>query len=192
MPARPEGLTDDDITRGMYRWAEAPEGPALRATILFSGTGWSAAAAARDELAERWGVAAELWSVTSWKRLREEAMEAERSNRLRADGEERVPVVTELLDDTAGPVVAVTDFMRAVPDQISRWVPRSYTSLGTDGFGRSDTREALRRYFETDSAHVVVAVLSALAESGDVESEVVTKATAEHGIDRDVAPPWTR
>ncbi|MGH9138465.1 MAG: pyruvate dehydrogenase (acetyl-transferring), homodimeric type [Acidimicrobiales bacterium] len=195
MPPKPEGV-DDAIVRGMYRWADAPDGrdagTALRATILFSGTAWGAAAAARDELAEKWGVAAELWSVTSYKHLREEALAVERWNRLHSDADPRTPWVTEQLESSVGPVVAVTDFMRMVPDQIARWVPRQYTSLGTDGFGRSDTREALRRFFETDSAHVVVAVLAALAEAGDVEPEVVTKAAAEHGIDRDVDPPWLR
>jgi pyruvate dehydrogenase E1 component len=103
-----------------------------------------------------------------------------------------VPYVTELLGDGAGPVIAVTDYMRAVPDQVSRWIPRPWVSLGTDGMGRSDTREALRRFFEVDGAHVVVATLAALAEAGDVEPQTVLKAAADHGIDRDIAPPWVR
>ena len=139
-----------------------------------------------------YGVAAELWSATSYKRLREEALAAERWNRLHPDAEPRTPLVTAKLADSAGPVVAVTDFMRAVPDQVSRWVPGRYTCLGTDGFGRSDTREALRRFFEIDAGHVVVAVLSALAEDGQLDPEVAVKAAADHGIDRDAAPSWTR
>jgi pyruvate dehydrogenase E1 component len=193
MPARPEGVTDADIYRGIYHWAPAPAGDLpLRATILFSGSAQGAARAAADELAEKHGVACELWSVTSYKRLREEAMACERWNRLHAGDDPRTPVVTELLSKAAGPIVAVTDFMRAVPDQVSRWVPGHWTSLGTDGFGRSDTREALRRFFETDAAHVVVATLAALAESGDVEPATVLKAAADHGIDRDVDPSWVR
>jgi len=192
MPPVPDGVGDDDIVRGLYRWAPAPEGPPLRATILFSGSAQGAARAAAAELAERHGVAAELWSATSYKKLREEALACERWNRLHPEAAPRTPLVTELLDAAAGPVVAVSDYLRAVPDQVSRWVPRPWTSLGTDGFGRSDTREALRRFFEVDAGHVVVAVLAALADSGDVDPNVVAKAAADHGIDRDTAPSWTR
>jgi pyruvate dehydrogenase E1 component len=193
MPARPEGVTDDDICSGLYRWAAAPDGDQpLRATIVFSGSAQGAARAAASELADAYGVACDLWSATSYKRLREEAMACERWNRLHPDAEPRVPYVTELLGDGAGPVIAVTDYMRAVPDQVSRWIPRPWVSLGTDGMGRSDTREALRRFFEVDGAHVVVATLAALAEAGDVEPQTVLKAAADHGIDRDIAPPWVR
>ncbi len=108
----------------------------------------------------------ELWSATSFKALREEAMSVERWNRLHPGEEQRVPLVTRLLEETSGPFVAVTDNMRAVPDQVSRWVPRPYLSLGTDGFGRSDTRAALRRLFETDKEHVVLGVLTALHRDG--------------------------
>jgi pyruvate dehydrogenase E1 component len=192
MPARDASVTDDDIVSGLYRWAAAPEGQKLRATILFSGSAQGAARAAADELAERYGVAAELWSATSYKRLREEALEVERWNVLHPEADPRTPEVTRKLADAGGPVVAVTDFVRAVPDQISRWVPGAYTSLGTDGFGRSDTREALRRFFEVDAGHVVVAVLSSLAEAGELDPEVVLKAAADHDIDREVAPSWHR
>jgi pyruvate dehydrogenase E1 component len=101
-----------------------------------------------------------------------------------------MPRVTELLEGD-GPVIAVTDFMKAVPDQIARWVPsgRSFTSLGTDGFGRSDTREALRRHFETDAPHVVVATLAALAAAGEVKPEVVTDAIARYGVDPECGDP---
>ena len=148
MPAMPEGREDEvrqGAVEGMYRFAEAPEARRKQATILFSGPMWQAAVAARDELAERWDVACDLWSVTSYKRLREDALAAERHNRLHPDGRDaRTPLVTVRLADVDGPVVAVSDNMCAVPDQVSRWVGRPYTSLGTDGFGRSDTREALR------------------------------------------------
>jgi pyruvate dehydrogenase E1 component len=128
--------------------------------------------------------------VTSYKSLREEAMAVERWNRLHPDQTARVPHVTEQLATSAGPVVAVSDFMRAVPDQISRWVPRRFTSLGTDGYGRSDTREVLRRYFEVDAAHVVVAVLHALAADGVVPPGAVSEALARYQVDTASPDPW--
>ena len=165
MPPMPDDVAKG-VIEGLYRWAEAPDGPKHRATILFSGSANLAAREAQSELLEHYDVAAELWSATSYKRLREQALTTERWNRLHPDQAERTPRVTELLDDGDGPIVAVTDFMKAVPDQIARWVPagRRFVPLGTDGFGRSDTREALRRHFETDAPHVVVATLAALAD----------------------------
>src|SRR5699024_6488976 len=123
MPAEPDGVVEG-IIECLYRWApslEGAEGP--RATLLFSSPAPRAAREARDELAERWGVATELWSATSYKALREQALEVERWNRLHPGEEPRTARVTDLLASTAGPIVAVTDFMRAVPDQVSRWVP---------------------------------------------------------------------
>ena len=119
-------------------------------------------------------------------------MECERWNRLHPTEPGRIPRVTELLESTRGPVVAVTDFMRCVPDQISRWIPagRRYTSLGTDGFGRSDTRDALRHFFETDAAHLVVAVLSELARDSQVGADTVSSAITHYGISPDAPVPW--
>ncbi len=188
MPAKPEGV-EDGIRRGLYRFAEAPAGPSRNATVLFSGSASQAALAARDALAADHDVAAELWSATSYKALREDAMAVERSNRLHPSRAAEVPYVTAALTDAAGPVVAVTDFMKAVPDQIARWVPVHYTTLGTDGFGRSDTREALRRHFEVDAGHIVVAVLSALAAQGDAKPAEVAAAIEKYGIDPDAADP---
>lgn len=187
-PPQPEG-SDQGIIDGCYRWAPAPDG-AHSATLLFSGTAHSAARSAQEELASRWDVGADLWSVTSYKRLREEAVRVERWNRLHPTQPPRVPHVTRLLAEGSGPVVAVSDFMCAVPDQVARWVPRPWTSLGTDGFGRSDAVGPLRRHFETDSAHVVVAVLASLARSGAVSPDLVDEAIAEHGIDRDAVAPF--
>ena len=199
MPALPDGPDEADrvrlgTVRGMYRFATPPEGlpeGAPRATILFSGTAWQSATEARRRLAEDWGVGAETWSVTSYKSLREEAMSVERGNRLRRDGGTRVPLVTQELARTAGPVVAVTDFVRAVPDQVSRWVPRRFTSLGTDGFGRSDTRDVLRRHFEIDAAHVVVAVLDGLEADGVLPPGSTTEAVVKYGIGADTPDPWS-
>jgi pyruvate dehydrogenase E1 component len=189
-PPKPEGA-DAGIIEGLYRFEDAP-GADVRATILFSGPAHAAAREARAELEEHFGVGAELWSVTSYKRLREEAMAADRWNRFHPDEERRVPVVTQRLEASEGPIVAVTDYMRTVPDQIAPYAPRTFRSLGTDGFGRSDTREALRTFFEVDMPNIVVAVLSALADDGAIEPAAVRKAIDRYGIDTDVEPPWTR
>ena len=185
MPAIPdEPGIEEGIVRGLYRWAPAPEGPTARATLLFSGSANLAARQAADDLAAHFGVGAELWSATSYKRLREEALEVERWNRLHPDRPPRTTLVNHLLADAPGPIVAVTDFMRIVPEQIARFLTgRSFTPLGTDGMGRSDTREALRRHFEVDAGHIVVATLSALAEQGTVKPELVTEAIRRYGID---------
>jgi len=191
MPAMPDrpGI-EDEIMRGLYRWTPAPDGPTKRATILFSGSAQGAAHAAAAELAEHYDVAAELWSATSYKALRDEALATERWNRLHPNEKARSALVTSLLADGDGPVVAVTDFMKIVPDQVSRFVPhRPFVPLGTDGFGRSDTREALRRHFEIDMPHVVVAVLSGLVDSGDVKPEVVADAIARFELDPDSIDP---
>lgn len=191
MPARPDHVTDDDIIGGLYRWAAAPEGVEPMATIVFSGTAQRAAREAQTALASR-GIGAELWSATSYKRLREDALSVERWNRLHPGEPARVATVTERLGSAPGPVVAVTDYMRIVPDQVAPFVPKRFVTLGTDGFGRSDTREALRRFFETDAAHIEVAVLSALAADGRVDGDVVGDAIRAHGIDPDAADPWIR
>ncbi|MEQ1787592.1 MAG: pyruvate dehydrogenase (acetyl-transferring), homodimeric type, partial [Acidimicrobiales bacterium] len=191
MPAMPDDV-EKGVIEGLYRWAAAPDGPKHRASILFSGSANLAAREAQTQLAEHYDVAAELHSATSYKRLREQALSTERWNRLHADQPARIARVTELLAGD-GPIIAVTDFMKAVPDQIARWVPagRSFTPLGTDGFGRSDTREALRRHFETDAPHVVVATLSALAAAGEVKPEAVRDAIDRYGIDPDLPDPRT-
>jgi len=190
MPPMPEGA-EAGIVEGLYRFAPAPDGPRHRATVVFSGSAQGAARAAQADLAEHHDVAVDLWSATSYKRLREDALAVERWNRLHPTEAPRTPLVTERLAGE-GPVVAVTDFMHAVPDQVTRWVPRPFATLGTDGYGRSDTREALRRFFEVDAAHVTVAVLAELATAGTVPATEVTAAIERHGIDPEAAPPWTR
>ena len=132
---------------------------------------------------------AELWSATSYKALREDALSTERWNRLHPTEPPRTPYVTDTLSSADGPFVAVTDFMKTVPDQIARWVPGPFTVLGTDGFGRSDTRAALRRHFETDAPQVVVAVLQALAESGEGKAEEVADALTRYRVDADAVDP---
>jgi pyruvate dehydrogenase E1 component len=190
-PAKPEGV-DEGICRGLYRYAPAPEGGVHPAAILFSGSAHTAARAAQTELLEHYGVGAELFSATNYKLLREEALEVERWNRLRPGEARRVPYVTAALQGIAGPIVAVTDYMKMVPDQVARWAPQPFIPLGTDGFGRSDTREALRRFFEVDAGHVVVAVLSGLAAEGRIDASVVESALVRYDIDPELADPRTR
>ncbi|PLS75204.1 MAG: pyruvate dehydrogenase (acetyl-transferring), homodimeric type [Actinobacteria bacterium] len=190
MPAMPEGAEEGTV-RGLYRFAAAPGGPRRRATILFSGSAYRAALEAQRLLAEDHDVAAECWSATSYKALREDALTVERWNRLHPSQPARTPFVTDALASAEGPFVAVTDFMKAVPDQVARWVPGHFTPLGTDGYGRSDTRKALRRHFETDAGHVVVAVLNALADTGEGKAEEVADAIARYGIDADAPDPRT-
>ena len=183
MPTRPTHPTiERDIMNGLYKWSEAK--PAQhKATILFSGSAHAAARAAADELHAHFDVSAELWSATSYKTLREEAVVTERWNRLHPTETPRVPHVTQLLSQSSGPIIAVTDFVRAVPEQIGRYVGnRTFTPLGTDGMGRSDTREALRDHFEVDMPHVVVTVLHELALSGQIGKSVVADAIARYGI----------
>ncbi|MBU3689418.1 MAG: pyruvate dehydrogenase (acetyl-transferring), homodimeric type [Actinobacteria bacterium] len=191
MPARAAQVSDLDIVQGLYKWQDAPAGTAHRATVLFSGAAHSAARAAVDELAQNWNVGIELWSATSYKVLREEALAVERWNRLHTPQVERTPLVAELLGDSQGPIVAVSDFMKIVPEQIARFVPdRTFVPLGTDGMGRSDTREALRRHFETDMPNVVVAVLSGLVKDGVLAQSVVKEAIEKYGLDPDRPDPY--
>ena len=165
-------------------------GGGLRASLCFSGPMWRIAVEAQRILAERFNVAADTWAVTSWTNLRTDALEAERWNRLHPEAEPRTAIVTEALGDGSAPVVAITDYMRSVPDQVAPFVDRPYLSLGTDGFGRSDAREALRSYFEVDAASLVVAVLQQLALGGEIKSSLVAEAIAEFGIDADGAAPF--
>jgi pyruvate dehydrogenase E1 component len=195
MPAKPAGVTEADIVNGIYCFRDAPSlaSDAPKASILFSGSAFGAANDAARMLADDFGVAASLWSVTSYKTLREEALATERWNRLHPQSTPKIAYLTQVLDSNAeGPIVAVTDFMKAVPDQISRFIPGGsdrFHILGTDGYGRSDTRAALRRHFETDAAHVVVATLHALALEGKVSAETVAKAIATYGIDAEAPDP---
>ncbi|MFP5328180.1 MAG: transketolase-like TK C-terminal-containing protein, partial [Acidimicrobiia bacterium] len=188
MPAMPEGAREG-IIRGIYRFAEAANGGKRRATILFSGSIQGPAREAARLLGENHDVAVEAWSVTSYKALREDALSCERWNRLHPTEEANTPFVTEQLSSAEGPVVAVSDFMKAVPDQIAWWVPAPFLALGTDGFGRSDTREALRSHFEVDAGHIVVAVLKALADCGDAKADEVEDAIKAYGIDPDAPDP---
>src|SRR5437879_544214 len=173
MTAMPYGVKDG-IIRGLYRYRATPVERAHRAQILASGPTMLAALEAQRLLADDHDVAADVWSATSYKQLRDDALACERWSRLHPAAAPRRPYVAEALEDAEGPVVAVSDFVKVVPDQIARWVPQPFIPLGTDGFGLSDTRDALRRHFEVDAAHIVVAALYGLAQRGAVKTDAVT------------------
>ncbi|MGH7742940.1 MAG: transketolase-like TK C-terminal-containing protein, partial [Candidatus Eiseniibacteriota bacterium] len=190
MPPQPEGV-EEGLLRGLYLYRPAPQGEAAapRAQLFGSGVILLQALRAQEILAEKFGVAADVWSATSYQQLRNEALAIERWNRLHPSSTPRVPYVTRVLQGSAGPVIAATDFMKSVPDMVARWVPRSYTPLGTDGFGRSDTREALRRHFEIDAEHIVVATLDALRRDGKIEATKVDQAIRDLGLDAEKGDP---
>src|SRR3712207_2328045 len=143
-----------------------------------------------QELLGELDVAANVWRATSWQQLRIDALETERWNRLHPEEPKKQPYVTWCLEPHQGPVVAVSDWIKAVHDQIARWVPAPFVSLGTDGFGRSDDRPALRRHFEIDAESIVVATLGALSEFGDLKPEAVTEAISKFGIDPERVSPY--
>jgi pyruvate dehydrogenase E1 component len=190
MPAKPDGV-DEGILRGIYLVAPAPElgAKAPRVRLVGSGSVLTLVTAAQGLLAERFGIAAEVYSAPSFQQLRRDAVVAERWNRLHPAEEPRVPHVTTVLGAGGGPVIAATDWMKAVPDQVARWVPAPFVPLGTDGFGRSDTREALRAHFEIDAPSIAFAAIRALASAGAVTRDRVVAALAELGIDPEKADP---
>jgi len=188
-PAEPEHLDVENLLRGMYCYRKATDKRSSAAQILASGVSMPAALRAAELLTQRWDVAADVWSVTSWNELHRDGLAVEKALLRHPDRTASVPVVTQLLGRSAGPVVAVSDWIRAVPEQIRPWVPNTYVTLGTDGFGFSDTRPAARRYFNTDAESVVVAVLEALARDGDIDPSVAVAAAREYRIDDVMAAP---
>ncbi|QYN33008.1 pyruvate dehydrogenase (acetyl-transferring), homodimeric type [Pseudonocardia sp. DSM 110487] len=181
-PAEPEDLDVDGLLRGLYRYAASPraEGPQVR--LLASGVSIPWALQARDMLAEQWGVGAEVWSVTSWGELRRDGVACEQHNLVHPDAEPRVPYISRALAGDA-PVIATSDWMRALPDLVRQWVPAPFTSLGTDGFGLSDTRPAVRRHFNVDAESITVAALETLAARGEFDRGAVAEAAAKYRID---------
>ncbi len=192
-PAEPEGLDVAGLLRGLYRFRTAPapaaspggspDGlPCPAVNLLASGTAMLAAQRAQELLAEDWGVAADLWSATSWNELHRDGVACEQHNLIHPDEPARVPYVSGALAPGV-PIVAVSDFQRAVPDLISRWVPGPWSSLGTDGYGRSDTRAALRRWFRVDAPSIVIAALEQLVHLGKLRAETVKEAIDRYGFD---------
>ena len=196
---------EDGILRGLYLYApaadlgasdsvDAPDAEsersvasAPRAQILASGVALRQALTAQDMLATDWGVSADVWSATSWTELRRDALACESWNMLHPGEPSRVPYLTSALADTVGPTVAVSDWIKAVPDQIARWVPGTFTSLGTDGFGFSDTRPAARRFFHVDAESITVAVLWELARIGAVDPGLPAQAITRYRLDLPVS-----
>jgi len=188
-PALPAGAAEG-ILKGMYLLRSGATGK-VRATLFGSGTILREVLAAADLLEKDYGVAADVFSVTSFSELRRNALAAERWNLLHAGEEPRRTYVQEVLGDRTGPFIAATDYMKTVADQIRQWVPGRYAVLGTDGFGRSDSRAELRRFFEVDRHYVTVATLKALADEGKVDAKVVSQAMQSFGIDPEKPNPLT-
>jgi len=189
-PPKPEGV-DEGILRGLYRLREAPDlgRKAHRARLVGSGSILQQVLGAQELLAEKFGIAAEIYSAPSFPLLRRDALEAERWNRLHPDKEPRVPYVSTVLGPDGGPIIAATDWLKALPDMVARWLPPYYVSLGTDGFGRSDTREALRSLFEIDAAHVAAGTLAELARCAALPAAKAAAGIRELGIDPEKLDP---
>jgi pyruvate dehydrogenase E1 component len=188
-PAEPEGVDVEGILRGIYRYSPAPEGDGPKAQLLASGVAMQWALQAQQLLQDDWNVQADVWSVTSWNELRRDGLESDEHNFMQPEGDLRQPYVTRKLEGAPGPFVAVSDFMRAVQDQIGQWVPGDFASLGTDGFGLSDTRGALRRHFKVDGWSIVVKTLGELARRGEVKEAVVREAIDRYQLGDVTAPP---
>jgi pyruvate dehydrogenase E1 component len=181
-PAEPEDLDVDGLLRGIYLLSPGKKKRKKTAQILASGVGVNWALKAQQLLQDDWGVSASVWSVTSWNELRRDGLAVDSHNLLHPN-QKQSAYITSKLAGSDGPVIAVSDFMRAVQDQIAPWVPNRFKSLGTDGFGLSDTRGVLRRHFKVDAESIVVATLAELAQSGDVKESLVSEAISKYRID---------
>jgi pyruvate dehydrogenase E1 component len=183
MPPKPEG-SDEGIVKGLYRLRKPPEGEGPIVRLVGSGPIMLQLFAAVEVLQE-FGVRTEIWSATSYGELRREGLECERSNRLNPGSARRVPYVEQMLGDGSNPTISVSDNLIAIPDMIRQWVGGDYTVLGTDGFGRSDTRPSLRRHFEIDAEHIALAALSTLVKAREIDSKVYEKAREDMGVSRE-------
>ena len=189
MPPLPEGA-EEGILKGIYRLQSAPRREGWPVVQLFgSGTILREALRAAEILAERYAVAADVWSVTSYSQLRRDALNADWWNRMHPLEPPRQPYISTVLEEAEGPIVAATDYMKIVPDQIAPWMPGRLLSLGTDGFGRSDNRAHLRRFFDVDAESIAVAALYQLARNGQGSMEKVAHAIGDLGIDSEKLNP---
>jgi pyruvate dehydrogenase E1 component len=184
MPAMPDGA-ENGILQGLYRYREAPGTHPHRAQILASGPILRCALEAQEILHERYDVGADVWSATSFTLLRREALACEEWNREHPESQPKTSLVKKLLEPTQGPILGVSDWVRSFPDQIARWAPRKFISLGTDGFGMSDTRTALRRSFGIDGPSIAQTVLTALAREGRIPAEIAAQARRDLELDAD-------
>jgi pyruvate dehydrogenase E1 component len=187
MPPKPDGV-EEGVLRGLYRFRAAERG-SRRVQLLGSGSILHQALRAADLLSERYDVAADVWSVPSFQQLRNDALSAERWNRLHPEAEPRIPYVVQQLGQTTGPIIAATDYLKSLPEMVARWIDRPFTVLGTDGFGRSDTREALRMHFEVSPEQIAYAALHGLCLTGAADRGELVKAIGELGIDPDRTDP---
>jgi pyruvate dehydrogenase E1 component len=184
-----EGI-HEGILRGFYLYKRSESGPA-QVTLFGSGSILNEALKAQKLLAEKYSISADVWSVTSYNELRRDALAVDRWNRLHPAEPERKPYLLQTLGNIEMPIIAATDYMKAVPDQIAPWLPGRLTALGTDGFGRSDNREHLRRFFEVDAPSIAAAALSRLARWGRYDAKRATKAIRELGLDPECVDPAT-
>jgi pyruvate dehydrogenase E1 component len=189
-PPMPDDVDESDIVRGIYRYRAADGEQSHRAQILTSGSAAPGALRAQQLLADEWDVAADVWSVPGWVQLHRDGLAVDEHNRLHPDDERRRAVVTEVLGEAEGPFVAVTDYQKAVPLLIAPWVPGPFGVLGTDGFGRSDTRPALRRHFQIDAESIVVAVLAELVATDDIKPETLNEAIRQYDLGPRPEPPY--
>jgi pyruvate dehydrogenase E1 component len=192
MPPMPEGEgIKEGILKGMYKFKAAENGREAkhRARLFGSGTILNEALKAQTLLAEKYDIAADVWSVTSYKALHRDGLTVERRNRLHPDQAPDVPYVSQCLADESGVLVAASDYVKALPYSISPWLPRPLIGLGTDGFGRSDTRAGLRDFFEIDARHITLAALAGLARAGEIEFDSVAEAAHDLEIDPDKVSP---
>jgi pyruvate dehydrogenase E1 component len=191
MPGMPAGdNVREGVLRGLYRFKASGKGDAkLRAQLLGSGTIMYEVLKAQLILEEKYGVGADVWSVTSYKELYRDANDCERWNMLHPGEGSKVPYVTQTLKDAPGPFIAASDYMKVLPESLGKWVPGQLVSLGTDGFGRSEARAALRDFFEVDAKHIVLATLGALAREKKIGTDVVKRAIQELGINPEKANP---
>jgi len=187
-PSMPEGA-ENGIVKGLYRFRPAPVTGRHRVQLFGSGSIMLAVGQAQELLAERFDIAADVWSAPSYQQLRNEALSVDRWNRLHPEETPRKPYVVQALEGVPGPIVAATDYLKAVPDLIRPWVTQRFISLGTDGFGRSDTREALRRFFEVDAESIAAAALYALSQEGKILPSEVSRAIKDLGIDPEKPDP---
>lgn len=181
-PAEPESLDVNGLLKGMYLYSESRGRKKRQANILASGVAVNSAMKAQKLLKDDWGVNANVWSVTSWNELRRDGLEVDRHNLLHPNNL-RTAFITDRMNSINGPVLAVSDFMRAVQDQILPWVPQRFDSLGTDGFGLSDTRGALRRHFKVDAESITVAVLSQLVKEKKINKKVIQASINKYKLD---------
>jgi pyruvate dehydrogenase E1 component len=189
-PAMPQGA-EQGILKGMYVLRESKSKHKQRVQLLGSGTILREVEAAAELLEKDWGVAADVWSATSFTELRRDGLAADRWNLLHPEAKARVPYVTKMLQERSGPVVAASDYMKTFADQIRPFIPkdRVYRVLGTDGFGRSDSRAKLRHFFEVNRYFVAIAALKSLADQGEGKPKAVADAIRKYGIDPEKADP---